>query len=256
MKIFCLLLANIWLHTNAQLIVQSGLTHRIEILGGSEQTIAISLKNGGESTLLCTLDLHDVVSHCDSGYRYLPPGSTDESCAPWITIEEESFELQPLEEKIVKVLFRARQGYKNAGARACVMVNSAPAVEKATPKGVQMRVRYAIKVLYRNPAIPGVIALHANTLDLMSNSPFWGITFQNQSNVDRIVRSHAKLLDANGHVVYASSALNAHGFIPNQCRTLRFPNPLIPPGEYHMIVMSETDEGERFGVTKKISWEE
>src|SRR5210317_1671257 len=112
--------------TNAQLLVQSGPTHRLIVVPGATELVPISLKNGGDEPLLCTLTLSDVVSHCDSGYRYLPAGSTDESCADWMQLEQEEFVLTPGEERVLKVRFAAQAGYARAGARASLLVDSRP----------------------------------------------------------------------------------------------------------------------------------
>ena len=239
----------------AQIIVQSGLTHRLETPPGATETVPISLKNVGNVAMDCLLEISDVRSSCDSGYQYLPAGSTDESCAHWLELEREQFLLQPGEEQLIKVRLKCPLSLRTAGARACVLVNSKPTVD-SLDSGLKVRVRYAINFLYRNPIIPGVVALHAQRLELSKDQPFWALRFQNTGNVDRIVRSHAKLIDTAGKVVYSKSSEKARGFVPNQCRTLRFPTPEIPDGTYQMIVVSETDQGERFGVTQKVQWGE
>ena len=53
---------------------------------------------------------------------------------------------------------------------------------------------------------------------------------------------------------YLDAAI-ARGLMPNQCRTLRFPKPEVPEGVYQLVVVSETDAGERFGVTQEMRWE-
>ena len=239
----------------AQIIVQSGLTHRLETLPGAAETVPISLKNVGAVAMDCQLEISDVRSSCDSGYQYLTAGSTEESCANWLRLEREQFVLQPGEEQLIKVQLKCPLSIRTAGARACVLVNSKPTVD-SLDSGLKVRVRYAINFLYRNPIIPGVVALHAQHLELSKDLPFWALRFQNTGNVDRIVRSHAKLIDTAGKVVYSKSSEKARGFVPNQCRTLRFPTPEIPDGTYQMIVVSETDQGERFGVTQKVQWGE
>ena len=135
--------------------------------------------------------------------------------------------LQPGEEQLIKVRLKCPLSIGTAGARACVLVNSKPTVD-SLDSGLKVRVRYAINFLYRNPIIPGVVALHAQRLELSKDQPFWALRFQNTGNVDRIVRSHAKLIDTTGKVVYSKSSEKARGFVPNQCRTLRFPTPEIP----------------------------
>ena len=240
--------------TNAQLLVQSGLTHRLSVVPGATELVPISLKNGGDEPLLCTLTLSDVVAHCDSGYRYLPAGSTDESCAAWMQLEQEEFVLAPGGERVVKVRFAAQAGYARAGARASLLVDSRP-VEEEPANQLKLRVRYAIHFHYRNPLISGVVALHAERLEWVGERDFWGLVFQNRGNVDRVVRSHAKLLDGRGKVVYSGESVSARGLMPNQCRTLRFPKPEVPEGVYQLVVVSETDAGERFGVTQEMRWE-
>lgn len=237
---------------NAQIIVQSGLTHRLEVAPGGSESVPVSIKNVGACAMDCHLEISDVQSTCDSGYQYLSAGTTAESCADWLQLEQDYFSLEPGEEKLVKVKIDCPASVQKAGARACVLVNSKPTVDSV--QGLKVRVRYAINFLYRNPFIPGEVALYAQRIEMQQNQPFWGLRFQNMGDVDRIVHSYAKLINSEGKVVYSERCEKARGFIPNQCRTLRFPKPDIPKGDYQMVVVSETDEGERFGVTQKVQW--
>jgi len=239
---------------SAQIIVQSGLTHRFEFAPGGSEWIPVSIKNVGNETMNCHFVISDVASKCDSGYQYLEAGTLKESCATWLSLEREQISLLPGEEALIKVLIESPEQFTGASARACVLVNSVP--EEDTLRGIKVRVRYAINFLYRNPIIPGVMAFHAQRLEFQKNQPFWALRFQNTGDVDRIVRSYAKLIDNTGQVVYSEPSIKAHGFIPNQCRNLQFPTPKIPAGNYQMVVVSETDLGERFGVTKTVQWGE
>jgi hypothetical protein len=242
------------LNVHGQIIVQSGLTHRLATPPSGIEHVPISLKNVGNTAMRCSLEKRDVVSTCDSGYQYLECGVTAQSCASWMTLEQEQFDLEPGEEKIIKVLFECPQDYPKAGAKASVLVHSAP-VNMALERGaLKVRVRYAINFLYRNPFVPGIVALHAEQIHMEREQPFWALTFQNTGNVDRVVRSHAKLLNADGEVVYSQPSESARGLIPNQCRTLRFATPEVPKGTYQMVVISETDQGERFGITSTLEW--
>ena len=53
----------------AQIIVQSGLTHRLETPPGATETVPISLKNVGAVAIDCQLEISDVRSSCDSGTK-------------------------------------------------------------------------------------------------------------------------------------------------------------------------------------------
>ena len=252
-----LFIAALWcLSASGQVVVESGLVERIEVLPGDSAVVPLRLRNSGKDSVRCSLTISDVVSKCDSGYTYLEPGSTAESCSPWLLLETENFELAPGEHKMVKALLRIPSSYRRAGARSCILVNSAPLHEQQKKGALKIRVRYAINFLYRNPTIAGVVALHAQRLEMHKDRPFWALQYQNQGDVDRIVRSHAQLLDQQGNVVYSQYSESARGMMPNQCRTLRFPMPEIPAGTYHMVVLSETDKGERFGMTKEVQWED
>lgn len=256
MKTYLLLAALYCLSASGQVVVESGLVERIEVLPGDSVVVPLRLRNSGKDSVRCSLVINDVVSKCDSGYTYLEPGSTAESCSPWLVLEAEGFELAPGEEKMVKALMRVPSTYSRAGARSCIMVNSAPLQEHQQRGALKVRVRYAINFLYRNPTIAGAVALHAQRLEMHRDRPFWALQYQNQGDVDRIVRSHAQLLDQQGNVVYSQQSESARSMMPNQCRTLRFPMPEIPAGTYHMVVLSETDKGERFGMTKEVRWED
>lgn len=252
MKIFLYLSLLVSWSLSAQIIIQSGLTHRFEFPPGGSKWIPLSVKNIGNTTLNCLFEISDVASKCDSGYQYLAAGTLKESCAAWLRLEREHITLLPGAEAMVKVLVESPEEFTRASARACVLVNSTPV--KDTSVGIKVRVRYAINFLYRNPIVPGVLAFHAQRLEIHKNQPFWALRVQNTGNVDRIVRSYAKLINDTGEVVYSEPSIKAHGFIPNQCRTLQFPTPKISAGNYQMVVVSETDQGERFGVTKAVQW--
>ena len=74
-----------------------------ERLPGQQEIVPIKLKNVGDQPCAFHIELADLSSHCDSGYRYLPPGSTDASCANWLEAETYDHVLRAHEEMIVKV---------------------------------------------------------------------------------------------------------------------------------------------------------
>ena len=234
---------------HGQVVVQSGLTHRLSAAPGGSDTFPIKLKNIGLTTCDFSIELADLSTECDSGYRYLSPGTTAESCAQWLESEKYTGSLAPQEEVLVKVIMRVPEHYSLPSAQACLLINSLPAESPLVSKRLHVRIRYALNVLYRNPMVPGVVALHAKTLQLDSVKGVWALRYLNTGNVDRIVSSKAHLLNESGQVVYRTESLHSKGFIPNQCRTLEFPSQNLPPGKYQMVVVSHTDLGEKFGLT-------
>jgi len=112
--------------------------------------------------------------------------------------------------------------------------------------------RYAVNVLYRNPMVPPVVAMEAKALAVGGDNAVWALRYQNAGNVDRIISSRAHLLNDQGEVVYQTESLHAKGLIPNQCRTVQFNKPDLPAGDYQMVVVSQTDAGEKFGVTHSL----
>ena len=252
MKTILYYILGLWLSVNAlhgQVVVQSGLTHRLSVPPGGSDTFPIKLKNIGPNTCGFSIELADLSTECDSGYRYLSPGSTAQSCAGWLESEKYSGSLTPQEEVLIKVIMRIPEHYNLPSAQACLLINSLPAESPHVFKRLNVNVRYALNVLYRNPVVPGVIALHAKTLQLDSVKGVWALRYLNTGNVDRIVSSKAHLLNENGQVIYRTESLHSKGFIPNQCRTLEFPSQELPSGKYQMVVISHTDLGERFGLT-------
>ena len=238
---------------NGQVTVQSGLAHRIERLPGQQEIVPIKLKNIGDKPCAFHIELADLSSHCDSGYRYLPPGSTAESCASWLEAETYDYVLRAHEEMIVKVRMRIPKGFSRSSARACLLVTSKPekAADKKGPR-LNIELRYAVNVLYRNPAVPPVVAMEAKALAVGEDNKVWALRYQNAGNVDRIISSRAHLLNDRGEVVYQTESLHAKGLIPNQCRTVEFKKPDLPAGNYQMVVVSQTDAGEKFGVTHSL----
>jgi len=154
---------------------------------------------------------------------------------------------------IVKVRMRIPKGFSRSSARACLLVTSKPekAADKKGPR-LNIELRYAVNVLYRNPAVPPVVAMEAKALAVGEDNKVWALRYQNAGNVDRIISSRAHLLNDRGEVVYQTESLHAKGLIPNQCRTVEFKKPDLPAGNYQMVVVSQTDAGEKFGVTHSL----
>ena len=238
---------------HGQVTVQSGLSHRIERIPGQQEIVPVKLKNVGDQPCAFHIELADLSSHCDSGYRYLPPGSTDASCANWLEAETYDQVLLAHEEVIVKVRVRIPKSFNQSSARACLLVTSKPEKEsvKRGPR-FKIELRYAVNILYRNPMVPPVVAMEAKALAVGEDNSVWTLRYQNAGNVDRIISSRAHLLNNRGEVVYQTESLHAKGLIPNQCRTVQFKKPDLPTGDYQMVVVSQTDAGEKFGVTHSL----
>ena len=234
---------------SGQVVLQSGLTHRFSAPPGSYDTFPIKLKNIGLKPCGFSIELADLSIECDSGYRYLTPGTTAQSCAEWLESERYSGSLAPQEEILIKVIMRIPEDYNLPSAQACLLISSLPLEDPQDLKKLQVRMRYALNVLYRNPMVPGVVALHAKTLRMDSIKGVWALRYLNTGNVDRIISSKAHLLNENGQVIYRTESLHSKSFIPNQCRTLEFPSQDLPSGKYQMVVVSNTDLGEKFGLT-------
>jgi len=240
-----------------QLVVESGLSFRFNVPPGAEAQSIIRLFNAGSTPQKYHLVKMDVQSDCEHGYTYLPEDSLAESNASWVSAERYFGELQPGERTSIKVQAVVPQEFNEASARSCIMVESTASDSVPNEGSLNIKLRYAIGVLYRNPMLPGDVVLKAQRLDLDSNSGIWSLRYLNAGNVDRIVSSRVRVLDSNGRVVYSYDKSPAKGIVPNQCRTFEFASrrpTSVAPGTYRLVVLSETDEGEKFGVTKELIW--
>ena len=247
------------LFSTAQVVVESELTFRSSAFPGHTETKTLRLRNVGKTSQRYTISKSDLKSDCDSGYVYLPHGTTPYSNAGWIDLEHYSGELAPGEVQQVKVQLSVPSEFAEAAARSCLLVESVP-VQTPTAHGkLHIRVRYAIGMVYRNPTVSGEVLMHAQRLSLDTNSGVWALQYLNAGNVDRIVSSRVRIVDASGQIVYKSDHAPSKGILPNQCRTFHLetvPKASLPPGNYEMVVLSETDAGEKFGVTKTLRWDD
>jgi hypothetical protein len=217
--------------------------------------VVLKLRNVGAAAARYELVMNEVRSRCDSGYAYTEPVGGEESCVSWLEAEQWNGVLAAGEVQWVKVRMQVPEDFEGPGARACMMVESNLLERKELDRlHVGVEVRYAIHFLYRNPQVPGVVALHAQALKVEPGAALWSLQYVNAGNVDRVVHSRAQLMDESGKVVYDASSIKARGMMPNQCRTLDFPTPELPEGTYHMVVVSETDKGEQFGLTHTLDW--
>lgn len=247
------------LSLSAQVVVESELTFRFSAFPGKTETRTLRLRNVGQTPQRYILTKSDLKSDCDSGYVYLPHGTTSYSNADWIDIERYSGELAPGQQQEIKVQISVPQECSIAATRSCILVESAPISARTTHGKLNIRVRYAIGMVYRNPAVSGEVIIHAQHLSLDTNSGVWALQYLNAGNVDRIISSRVRIVDASGQVVYKSDQSSSKGILPNQCRTFHLetiPRSSLPPGHYEMVVLSETDTGEKFGVTKSLRWDD
>lgn len=247
------------LFSTAQVVVESELTFRSSAFPGRAETKTLRLRNVGKTSQRYTISKSDLKSDCDSGYVYLPHGTTPYSNAGWIDLERYSGELAPGQQEEIKVKLSVPSEFSGAASRSCLLVESAPVTASTAHGKLNVRVRYAIGMVYRNPTVSGEVLMHAQRLSLDTNSGVWALQYLNAGNVDRIVSSRVRIVDSSGQVVYRSDHTPSKGILPNQCRTFHLetvPKASLPPGNYEMVVLSETDTGEKFGVTKTLRWDD
>lgn len=240
-----------------QLVVESGLSFRFNSPPGSLAHTSIRLYNASSTPQEYRLEKMDMKSDCDSGYTYLPSDSLLSSNASWVEAERYYGQLLPGERTSIKVRVSIPHDFSGPSSRSCIMVESAPVQEEALPNQLSVRVRYAVGMLYRNPFERGKVVLKAQRLDLDTSSGVWSLRYLNAGNVDRIVSSRIRILDLQGKVVYRCDQTPSKGILPNQCRTFEFFSKrpaTAKAGSYRMVVLSETDEGEKFGLTKQLDW--
>jgi hypothetical protein len=93
------------------------------------------------------------------------PGVPPKVAPSWLEAETYDYVLRAHEEMIVKVRMRIPKGFSRSSARACLLVTSKPekAADKKGPR-LNIELRYAVNVLYRNPVVPPVVAMEAKAL--------------------------------------------------------------------------------------------
>jgi hypothetical protein len=171
----------------------------------------------------------------------------------WLEAETYDYVLRAHEEMIVKVRMRIPKGFNRSSARACLLVTSKPE-KRADKKGPRLNIelRYAVNVLYRNPAVPPGGRYGGKSFSGRGGQQGLGIAL---SKCRKRRPNHflpSTFIERPGEVVYQTESLHAKGLIPNQCRTVQFNKPDLPAGNYQMVVVSQTDAGEKFGVTHSL----
>lgn len=243
------------LSADAQVVVNGGLTQRFSILPGSSTVIHLELRNVEDKVNRVTFKPMDYHVDCEKGYLYDEAGKEERSLANWLVLETEELVLAPKESRTLSINVQVPPNYQHSNAHACIMVNNVPLVDANSNKAtLGIAVRYAVNFLYTNPNISRLTDLYANNLvirPLPNGMKQLRVSYTNLGNVTTSFATKAELLTQDGTLAYNYIAPR-QTIQPRQCRTVVIPVDSSFVGAYELILFSETETGEMFGITESI----
>lgn len=241
----------------AQVVVNSGLTESIFINPGNSQTIPIKLKNNSNEPRRVTFELSDYINDCDLGYVYVDTVEDGSSCKPWIELENDELILIPREEREFLCRISVPGNYSGPSAKACLFVNNSALVDSVQEQGTiqfGVQIRYGVNILYSNPKAATEIDLYAQkmTIDTVKTGQnrTVKISVLNRGNASTSFTSKIDIIDNTGQVI-ASTTTTKQPIQPQQCRTVSIDVKDLQ-GNYEILVVNETSDGQLFGFTDAI----
>ena len=256
MKRLITLLSLLPLLASSQVVVNSGLTEEISIVPGNAQNITVQLKNTSDDPRRITFTLSDYINDCEKGYIYIDSLLTGESCQPWVRLETDELILLPRESREFQVQLSVPSDFKGASAKTCLFMNNTALIDSIQQEGViqfGIQIRYGINILYNNPRVAADIDLYAQSMRVDSTAKGYSIkvAMMNRGNASTNFTSKMDILDNQGNTVFSSNSTRQN-IQPQQCRIVSFETKKLE-GNYEMILMSETKEGQIFGFTETLN---
>lgn len=258
MTAYLALIALIFLPTlsQAQIVVSSGLTMRVAADNGEEKVLAVELTNSSDLPQRVSLELSDYINSCDSGYVYKKPGTQANSCSDWIALENQDILLAPREVSEVLLGFQVPEDYPHPSANSCLFVNNLPLVDTVQKQNVisfGIQIRYAVNILFSNPTKSSVVNLVAQELSLDSTETGYSfkLGYINMGNIASAFKVKLELVDGSGVLAYSSQTPPVI-IQPEQCRGLFFDGVSVDKGQYQLVVIAETENGEMFALSEEV----
>lgn len=251
---YTLLLFLYALLAQGQITVGNGLTHQITTPPGGTIRVPITLHNHSDQVRYVQLYWSDYSVQCDSGYKYTPPGTSPQSCTPWMSIPQTAIALQPHDHTTLYVNIAVPANLSLPSAHGCLFVHNRQSTKPLPEhqKELGIEVRYAIRFLYNNPNISHNIVLQPQNLAWDPTASQATLQLYNAGLMHRNFTAKIQLLDHNGKPLYVHTA-KPKNIQPGQCRTLRFTDLPKTANPAHLIITAQTPEGERFGFTKTLT---
>ncbi len=140
---------------NAQELEVSPGTLSFSTNPGSSQTQQVSIRNKGNKEQSFIFNLSDWLTDEAGNVKYFAPGTTNRSCAEWITVSPSLVTLQPNESATINVTMLvpnddASTKWAVLFIQSAVEQTGAKAIDKEMNLGVQLALRIAVTI-YQSP---------------------------------------------------------------------------------------------------------
>ncbi|MCX5726602.1 MAG: hypothetical protein NT030_05440 [Candidatus Saganbacteria bacterium] len=174
---------------------------RLTVGTGESTSGKITLENRGDSKLSVKAYVEDWVYAKDGSKDFKEAGSTPYSCAKWITLSQEKFDLNPKEVKEIEYTLTVPMD-ETGGHYAVIFFESL--IEQAKAQGVAVAGRIGT-IVYQETK--GLVNKKGSILDLKASSYEKAkplrveITFKNEGNTQLQADGKLSLLDSSGNKV-------------------------------------------------------
>lgn len=208
------------------------LSLRLEVPAGESRIGSFRVHNTGEEPIRVLISLWDWWREPNGEMKVLPPGTLERSLAPWIGfLSPTDLTLEPGAAQ--EVSFSVTVPPDADGSHWALITVDEVVPE---PKGFQVVVGYAIKVLQTDPATERKEGRITN-IEIISTDPLQiKIVFENTGNAHLRTKGYLEIRDEKGEPV---RRLEVPEFptLPGEVRELKLEAEKLPPGRYLALVV-------------------
>lgn len=214
---------------------------RLSIPAGSSQSGSIDIENPADSPIHIKAYLEDwyYLPEASGSKEFKPAGTTELSCANWITFSPPEFTMPPYGKKTINYTVKIPENTSGGHYAILFIENTAP--ETAGQEGGTVGLAIRVGVLYYIEPT-GTIKRTAEFKNLVieKNASDSGISikldFENSANTDLTVGGNFNIMDSEGLVVARGEFNNIYTFPQGLAKLAAVWDEKLPKGKYDLVL--------------------
>ena len=252
---FALLFGN----TFAQIIVTNSLNQAFVAAPGEIRFVDISLQNTSPASSKVKFSLSDYENSCSQGYVYKDVGSTLNSIASWISLEDNEIILLGKEKATIRIKIEIPSNADQSHGHACLFVTNEPVIneinEGKVVLNIGMSTRFAVNLLYNNSTVEiSKPDLQVQNISFNQKSNSLEAQYVNIGRASDRFSCKIEVVDTSGAVI---QTINTRQQViqPEQCRIVEAPLNFEPNDQlYTFILVARTEiSSDLFGIAHEMT---
>ena len=244
----------------AQIIVTNSLNQAFVAAPGEIKFVDISMQNTSTASSKVKFSLSDYENSCSQGYVYKDAGSTLNSIASWIFLEDNEIILLGKEKATIRIKIEIPSNANQSHGHACLFVTNEPVISEISEGEIKVNIgmstRFAVNLLYNNSAVEiSKPNLQVQNISFNQKSNSLEAQYVNIGRASDRFSCKIEIVDTSGTVI---QTINTRQQViqPDQCRIVEAPLKFDPNDQlYTLILVARTEiSSDLFGIAHDMTF--